>query len=144
MLLPESANDLRIQQRGITQPLVVQQGLGPIAQRPAQPFAQRNTKSHLRPFDERAWNVPVQHLPQNPFCGVVTDLCIARQPPRKFDDAVIEERNARFQRHSHAGAVDFGQDVVRQISDEIENSIRARKSGNSCGSFSSSMMLGGS
>src|SRR5690242_5054341 len=39
MLLPESANQLRIQQCGVTQPLFVQQRLGPIAQRPAQPFA---------------------------------------------------------------------------------------------------------
>src|SRR6516164_5396511 len=90
MLLPELANDLRIQQRGITQPLFVQQSLGPIAQRPTQPFAQRNAKSHLRPLDERAWHVPVQDLPQNPFCGVIPHLCIARQSPGKFHDAMIE------------------------------------------------------
>ena len=38
----------------------------------------------------------------------------------RFHDPVIEQRHARFQRHGHAGAIDLGQNIVGQISDQIE------------------------
>src|SRR5260370_19086786 len=74
VLLPEPANDFVVQQCGIAQAVFVEQGLSPVAQRPAQPFAQRNAKSHFRPFDKFSRNMPVQQLPENPLCSAVAHL----------------------------------------------------------------------
>jgi hypothetical protein len=37
-----------------------------------------------------------------------------RQRRGEFDQAVVEQRLARFQAHRHAGAIDLGQDVAGQ------------------------------
>ena len=63
--------------------------------------------------------MPVQHLSENPFGASIAHLRIAWEPPLKFDDAMIEQWNARFQRHCHASAVDFSQNIVWQIGDKI-------------------------
>ena len=77
-------------------------------------------KAHLRPLDQFARDVAVEHLPQQPFARAAADLGRARQPPGEFDHAMVEQRHARFQRHRHAGAVDLGQDVVGQIGHQVE------------------------
>ena len=44
--------------------------------RPAQPFAERNAESHLRPFHQSWRYVAVKYLPQQPFAGVAANPVI--------------------------------------------------------------------
>ena len=48
--------------------------LGPVAQRSAQPFAERHAEAHLRPLDQRARHMAIEHLAQRPFALPVADL----------------------------------------------------------------------
>ena len=63
----------------------------------------------------------LQHLPQDTLalCGVA-ELLRAAGASRIFHHPMVEQRHARFERHRHAGAVDLGQDVVREILHHIE------------------------
>ena len=62
----------------------------------------------------------VEHLPEQPLADAAADFRSARQTPREFNDAMIDEGDARFQRHRHAGPVDLRKNVVGQVSDKIE------------------------
>ena len=104
----------------------------------------RNAKSHFRPFDKcRAEHAGTALAARSTlWCGFGSWLCAAAATkiPRPGDRA----GNARFQGDRHAGAIDLGQDVIRQIGDKVEKLHARQGSGNSCARFSSLMMLGGS
>src|ERR1700691_2448201 len=61
VLMPVTADHRGIEQARLAQPLFVEQRLGPLAQRTAQPFAERNAKAHLRAFDQLRRNMTVEN-----------------------------------------------------------------------------------
>src|ERR1700733_10708806 len=62
VLLPVTPHHRGIEQPRFAQALFVEQRLGPVAQRSAQPFAERNAEAHLRPLDQGGRDVTIEEL----------------------------------------------------------------------------------
>src|SRR6266478_5095909 len=75
----------------------------------------RNTKALFRTLDQFPWYILVQQLAQQPLAMAVAELHRLRYAPGKFYHLMVEQRNARFQAHTHGGAVDLGQNVSGQV-----------------------------
>ena len=43
------------------------------------------------------------------------DLEVSRQPPAELHQTMVEQRHPRFQAHPHAGPVDLGKQIVREV-----------------------------
>ena len=54
---------------------------------------------------------------ERPLAAVQLEM--RRKPRRPLDESVIEQRNPRFERARHAGAIDLGQNVAGEIGLEI-------------------------
>src|SRR5690606_22311735 len=91
-----------------------------IAQRASEPRPERNAKPGLRPLDERAGYVAVEHLPQHPLTLTLPELETEGQAPGELDDTVVEQRHASLQAHRHAGPVHLRQDVVGEVALQVE------------------------
>src|SRR6185503_9762179 len=91
-----------------------------IAQRPSQPSAERHAESHFGTVDQGARNALVKELTQDPLRRSMTALEAHRQAQRQLDDAMVEQRRANFEADRHGRPIDFGQNVFRQVRDEIE------------------------
>src|ERR1700761_2961047 len=61
MFVPASTDQLRVEQAALPKPLLREQVLRPVAQRPLQPFRKRNAETHLGPFDQLPRHMPVEH-----------------------------------------------------------------------------------
>src|SRR6516162_6536330 len=119
MVLPVLSNPGGIEQIGFAQPSFIEKSLRPFAEGAAQPLGERNAKSHLWTVNKVPRHMTVEDLSQQPLTLTTPNLGMARQVPGEFDDPVIKQRNACLKGNGHAGAIDFGQNVVRQVSDEI-------------------------
>jgi hypothetical protein len=53
------------------------------------------------------------------LAGAAPDLEADRNARGKLGDPMIEERNARLEAHRHRRAIDFAQNVVRQVGDGV-------------------------
>ena len=51
--------------------------------------------------------------------ATIADREAHRQRPREPHDAMVQERNPGLKRDGHAGAIDLGQNIVRQIGERI-------------------------
>ena len=92
---------------------------GPFSKRATQPSFDWNREAHLRPVDDLPRHAPVEHLAQDPFTDGATQLELAWQPPREFDDAVIEQRGTDFEAHGHAGAINLRELGIYEGRDEL-------------------------
>src|SRR5690606_37851741 len=90
MLAPQFGDGCGLQQSLAFKTPGVEQVIGPVAQRTAQPLVDRYTKALLRPLDQLAGHMPVQHLAQRPLGLAVADLVVRGQAPGEFDEAVVE------------------------------------------------------
>ena len=71
MLQPEFAHRLDLQMAPRAQAAFGKQLVGPAAQRPAQPGADRDGETRLGPLDQLARNMTIEDLTQGPFAGAV-------------------------------------------------------------------------
>ncbi len=64
--------------------------------------------------------MPVQDPAEDLLADATVYLLFDRQPPGELEHTVIEQGHTAFQAHGHAGAVEFHQDVVRQIDQRVK------------------------
>src|SRR6185295_2699135 len=95
MLIPIAPHLRGVDEAAVAKAAFAQQSFGPLAQRPAQPFAERNAETHLRSFDQRGRNVAIKHLPQDPFADAIAHHDIARQPRGELYDPMIYQGHPR-------------------------------------------------
>src|SRR6516164_8989977 len=74
MLLPLLAHRRGVDQPLAPEPLLRDQLLGPLAQRPAEPLVDRQAEPQLRAVDERAGEVAVENLAQGPLRAAIPHL----------------------------------------------------------------------
>ena len=79
-----------------------------------------NRKSHFGAVHQGRRYIAIQYLPQQPFTLAITDFHGQGQAPGKFDDAVIEERDPRFQADAHRRPVHLHQNIIREISGAVQ------------------------
>jgi hypothetical protein len=86
----------------------------------------------------------VKHAPQQPFAFAGTNAQMSRQRPGEFNDAMIQERRANFERDCHRGAVDLLQNIVRQIGRGVEqlHALKEALASGRCGPRQIDRMLG--
>src|SRR5712692_4801930 len=95
------------------------QFFGPFAQRSSEPAVNGNAETHFGALQKFRRNILVENLTENPLAGSIANFEVQGQLPGKLDNAVVQQRNARLETHSHAGTVHFGENVVRQIIEQI-------------------------
>src|SRR3954454_4735269 len=98
MLLPFAAHHGRFEKAFSPQPRSIEQCFCPLAQFATQPMTDRYSAALLGSLDQFARHMAVQDLSQRPLGLTVAHLHRLRQPPRKLNDAMIEEWNAGFER----------------------------------------------
>jgi hypothetical protein len=86
----------------------------------SKPTRQRNGEPLLRTAQNLRWNKISDGFAQDPFANSVSLLQATREGNREFDEGVIQERNARLQRDTHACTVDLGENVAREIATNVE------------------------
>src|SRR5271154_7209505 len=91
----------------------------PISQWTTQPEIDGNAEPHFGALHQAVWNVLMKDLTQNPFAATFVDFESKWQMPSKLDDMVIQQRDSRFKANGHASPVDFCEDVVRKILEQI-------------------------
>src|SRR3954454_24684988 len=99
MLGPGLADGLRAQQAALPKPGRIEQALCPGAQRSAQPLANGDAETLLRPVVQRRRQMPSQQLPKQPFALAATNFGPQWQPPCKLDHAMIEQGTTGFEAH---------------------------------------------
>src|SRR5216684_4311174 len=95
------------------------QFFGPLAQRSSEPTINGNTEAHLGALQKVRRNILVENLTENPLTGSIANLEAQGQLPGELDNAMVQQWNARLKAHGHAGTVHFGENVVRQIIEQI-------------------------
>ena len=103
----------------LSHPHRVEQILRPVAQRPAQPLADRHREPRLGAFEHRARRVAVEDLAEHVLGGAADDPAIDRNAGGSGCNMVIEEGYARLEADRHRRAVDLGQDVVGQVAGRV-------------------------
>src|SRR5262245_41879306 len=76
-------------------------------------------KSLFRPVKIFFWDIRLKGPLEDMLSFAACKLQPALQPCRPFDELMIEERVTNFERHSHAGAIDFGENISREIGLDI-------------------------
>src|SRR5260221_297769 len=97
----------------------IEQVFRPAPQRALDPFADGHSEPGLGPVDELGRDEAVEQLADDVLSAALLDLKIERDARGEFSDAMVEERDAGFERDRHRRAVDFGQDVVGQVADRV-------------------------
>ena len=120
MFVPARADHAGLKQALLNQPSMVQKMLSPVAQRATQPFSNGHPEAHFRPFDDLPGHVAHQDFAKGPFANTIAQLDIKWQAPGKFDNAVVQHRNAHFKGICHSGAINLAKDTIWQIADRIE------------------------
>src|SRR3954469_17477523 len=105
----------RLEQAAASELRRVEKSVRPAPQRSAKPAIDWDRKSHFGPFDNRLWHSAIKNLAQNPFADTIAQLESMRQPPGELDHPMIEERGSDLETHRHARAIEFRQQVVRQV-----------------------------
>src|SRR5882762_3330852 len=105
MFQPLLADWTGVQKALAPQTRFIQQRLGPVTQRSAQPAVDRNAEPHLRTISQGPRNVVTQKFLQQPFSCPGPDTQSWWQRPREFDHAVIQHRDPRLERYCHGGAI---------------------------------------
>src|SRR5439155_26441565 len=85
----------------------LQQVLGPVPQRPAQPVGKRNAETHFRPVQQRLRHHALGDPTQEPFRLSIADLEPPWQRPGEFDDSMIEQWWSRLKRYRHGSTIDL-------------------------------------
>ena len=91
-----------------------QRGFGFGLEPSGEPFGKRREEALLGTMDDFGWQELLRQLLEEILSGAAALLERRVKPCAKLEEAVIEVRNARLERIRHGGAVDFGQEVVRQ------------------------------
>src|SRR6266516_1662983 len=81
----------------------------------SQPLVQGDTEALLGAIDIFARNVFVEHLAQQMLGATGTPPEAEWQRECKFNQSMVEERFASLDADGHSRAIDFGQDVPRQV-----------------------------
>src|SRR2546423_12635962 len=119
MLRPFLSDFSNIQKLVPTQLFSGQQIFSPFPQGSSEPATNWDTKTHLRTLHQFPRNVLVKNLPKNPFTCFVPDLQMQRESPSKLNHTMVEQRNSCFKAYCHACAVDFSENIIRQIIQHI-------------------------
>ena len=120
MLVLQTRDVLRIEQAAATQALWRQKVAGQRTQLAFQPFRKRHAKTLLAAPPDKSRHQTFGRAFQNIFRSVAVKFVVRRQRRREFSDAGIEIRRAHFQTNRHTRAIDFCQDVFRQIKLRIQ------------------------
>ena len=112
MLGPFAPDGLRVEIALTFQATFIEQILGPVSQRPAQPRIKGNSEADLGSLEQFGRHIAGEERPQDAFSFPIAHLVRVRQRPRELDHAMVEQGRARFERHGHAGAINLCQDVV--------------------------------
>ena len=130
MVLPSPMDNFRIKPSLFRQFSSVEKFFGPRPKRPLDPFADRHGKARLWPVDQRLGDMAVEQLAQDLLAATTSDFVIDRYPCRQRRDPVIKEGYTCFEAHRHRCAIDFAENVVRQVADGIavhhSNFVRRR------------------
>jgi hypothetical protein len=119
MLFPFRSNGANSEEAMPVEAGLRKQFFGPLAQRSSEPTINGNAETHLGALQKVWRNILVENLTENPLAGSIANFEMKGQLPGKLDNAVVQQWNARLETHGHAGAVHFGQNVVRQIIEQI-------------------------
>ena len=109
---------LEIAGRG--EPFAEQRVAHALPQRPAEPARERHRESHLRPIQDLRRQVRLHRLLEQVLALLPADLERRRQRRQPFDERMIHQRLAHFERVRHARAVDLGVDVADEVGLEVE------------------------
>src|SRR5207302_10936363 len=101
MLAPPCADHRRLEYPLSRQAPLIEEVFGPVAQLVPEPGLDRHGETHLRPIDQLARHVPVQHTPQETLANAVPRLHRWVQRPAEGNKSMIEKRYARFERGGH-------------------------------------------
>src|SRR3979409_1932403 len=118
--------------RGVQQMLVAKTRLGkevrrPRTKRPPQPGADRYVESLFRAIEEVAWQGAAEDLPQEPFALAMAHLRAVRQCPAELDNPMVEDRTTCLQAGRHTGAIEFHQNIARQILEHVAEDKDGKK-----------------
>ena len=91
VFLPHAANWRRIEESFLPQSAGIEKFLGPLSQRPPNPFMNRDAKARFGPVYQLAGYVFVQYLSEQPLGLAFSELHCKRQPRSKLDDSMIQE-----------------------------------------------------
>src|SRR3990172_1220882 len=121
VLLPGPPDRNRVEIASLGEGARSEQLFSPVSQWTSKPRFNRDAKAHLRSFNQLTRYVLVEYLSEEPLAPSVAHFHAKWQLPRKLDDSMIEKWHARLQRDRHRGAIDFAEDVVREIRHRIEH-----------------------
>ncbi len=91
-----------------------------LTQRPAEPARQRHGKAHLRPVHDVVRQMRLHRLLEQELALAAPDLQRGREGRQPFDQRVVHQRLAHFERVRHAGAIDLGVDVADQVGVQVD------------------------
>src|SRR5947209_13883345 len=92
VLVPLRADRGRVEQAVLPNRGGVEQRLGPVAQRGAEPGAEGDAEAHLGAVDQRGGDVAAEDAAEQELAFAVTHFHRGREAPGEFDEAVVEER----------------------------------------------------
>ena len=81
-------------------------------ERPAKPVVRGNIEPTLFSREGRRTEFPAHQVPEDNFLPRALNFQSGRERIGEFHDPVIEKWRSHLDRMSHAGTVDFGQDVI--------------------------------
>src|SRR2546427_8122932 len=97
MLAPPAADRRRLEYSLSRQAPLIEEEFCPIAQLVPEPGLDRHGETHLRPIDQFARHVAVEHTPQEALAHAVSGLHRRVQRPTEGNKSMIEQRYARFE-----------------------------------------------
>ena len=120
VLVAELLEIRRIEETGREQFAAVERRTYAIAKRTPEPALEGNGEAHLRPEQHLVRQAPLHRLFQQEFGLAATYLQVGWQACQPFDERMIHQRFADFERMRHARPVDLGVDVADQIGLQVE------------------------
>jgi hypothetical protein len=116
MLTPDLAHGLRIELLDRAQSCLREQGFGRFAQGTPEPTVDRDAEALFRRVGNLRAVGPTRKLPQQPLrLTSCTTPQMAGQRQRKLGDGRLQKRSPHLEAVCHAHAVDFGENIVRQV-----------------------------
>src|SRR5690349_10406938 len=112
MLAPALSDHASVKPPFLPQCSFIEQILGPILQRPLEPFPYRNAETRFWTLKQRPGCFAVEQFPKDMFAGPATDIQIDRDSGRNCSDAMIEIRRPSLKRDAHRSPIHFAEDIV--------------------------------
>ena len=120
MRQPTRANQLRIQNSLIPYGSLVEKIVRPFLEGATKPACERRHEARFRPLEQPAGYITCKNLAEQRFSFAILGVYFRRDSPCERNNPVIQKGYARFKTGRHRCAIHFRKDVVRQISEEID------------------------